>query len=209
MKIKVGKKANEKMNFTIEGIDPPFANALRRAMMGEVSTLAIDETDVRENSSAIYNEVLAHRLALVPLQFDPKKMNLREECVCEGKGCVQCEVVFVLKKEGPGTVYAKDLKSNNDDVRVMYDKMPLVLLMEGQKVELEAVARLGRGVDHAKWQAAIASYEYDPKTAGSSMTFEFRVESVCGLTPEQIVTLALDVLESKAKTFEEKVSEYA
>ena len=262
MKIRILEKSEEKMIFVIEGINPSVANSLRRAMIGEVPTLAIDEVDFRENSSALYNEVLAHRLALIPLAFDNELLGPREDCECEGKGCPNCEAVLVLKKQGPCTVYAKDFKSNNESVRAVYDKTPIVILLEGQKVEFEATARVGRGREHAKWQAAVASYRYYPKVTvkpgltedearriidvcptnvfeksgrgakvanelacilcdacveaapehvevqGDETKFIFKVETVSGLTPEDIVKMATEVLETKAKDLEEKISEY-
>jgi DNA-directed RNA polymerase subunit D len=60
-------------------------------------------------------------------------------------------------------VYSADLKAATDVVPTA-DRIPIVKLAPGQKVKLEAYARLGRGSEHAKWQAAsIAAYRYVPK----------------------------------------------
>ena len=162
MKIKILNRTNEEIKFVVDGISVPFANALRRIMMVEVPTLAIEDVYFRENDSVMFDEVIAHRLGLIPLKFNPETLNFREDCSCEGEGCPNCQVVFELEKEGPCMVYSKDLKSSSEEVHPLYDNIPIVKLEKGQRLSLEAIAILGRGKDHIKWKAAIASYKYYP-----------------------------------------------
>jgi len=162
MKVRVIENGERTVKFVLEGANPQFANALRRTMMGGIPVLAITEVDFYENDSAMFDEVLAHRLAMIPLSFDPKELVLREECECEGKGCARCQVVLVLDKTGPCTVRAGDLKATHESVKPLYPEMPVVELLEGQRLKLEAVAVLGFGREHAKWQAAKAFYRYYP-----------------------------------------------
>ena len=162
MKINVISQTDREIKFSVEGVTPGFANALRRAMIGEVPILAVNTIELTANDSVIYDEIIAHRLALVPLVFDPKNYNLPKDCKCEGKGCSNCQVTLVIDKKGPTTVYSKDMKSSADDVKPLYPDMPIVDLAEGQKLKLEANARLGLGKSHAKWQASITGYRYWP-----------------------------------------------
>lgn len=163
MKTKILKKKKEKLNFLVEDVTPAFANALRRIMISEVPTLAIEWIEFRDNSSMLFDEIIAHRLGLIPLKFDPTKFNPTEDCKCGGKGCPLCQVVFVLEKSGPCMVYSGDMKSSNRDVIPTDPRFPVVELLKNQKIKLEAVARLGLGTDHAKFQAANASYQYFPE----------------------------------------------
>ena len=101
MKIKILSRKGDTIRFVAEGITPAFANALRRIMISEIPVLAIEWVDFRENSSILFDEVIAHRLGLLPLKFDPEKMNFTEDCRCEGKGCPSCQVAFSLEKAGP------------------------------------------------------------------------------------------------------------
>src|SRR6266566_1928069 len=81
-------------------------------------------------------------------------------------------------------VYTSNLKPENPEVKPVSDKVPIVKLAQGQRIKLEAYARLGRGRDHAKWQPASAcTYSYDPK----AKTFNFLVESTGTLPPEKLV----------------------
>mgnify|MGYP000524705291 CR=1 FL=1 len=200
MKVKILERGDDWVKFSVEGISPGFANALRRVMMTEVPTMAIEWVDFRKNDSVLPDEIIAHRLGLIPLKFDPKHYKLPKECECKGKGCSKCQVKFVLKKKGPCMVYSGDLKSSAEDVEPVYDNMPIVQLFEDEELEFEAIAQLGIGKEHAKWQAAIASYGYEDGH------FVFYVETVSGLKPEEIVVKACEVLEKKFKDFKKSLS---
>jgi DNA-directed RNA polymerase alpha subunit len=58
--------------FEMIGCDVSFANALRRIMISEVPTMAIEHVYMWNNSSIMHDEVLAHRMGLVPIQVDPR-----------------------------------------------------------------------------------------------------------------------------------------
>ncbi len=91
-------------------------------------------------------------------------------------------------------VYAEDLKSKAD-VYPVFGKIPIVELFEGEELQFEAIAQLGLGKDHAKWQAAVVGYNYEGDK------FVFNVESVCGLSAEDIVIQATEILEKKMEDF--------
>lgn len=150
--MKLIQKDKERVVF-IEEFDESLANAIRRSI-NEIPILAIDEVEIYKNDSALYDEIIAHRLGLVPLKME-KGMNLPEECTCKGKGCSKCTVQLKLVANKPGTVYSGNLKGKAE---VVYEKMPIVLLREDQELELVAFARLGKGIDHAKFSPGIAYY---------------------------------------------------
>jgi DNA-directed RNA polymerase subunit D len=61
------------------------------------------------------------------------------------------------------TVYSKELKSYDPEIVPVSGEIPLVKLARGQRLRLEAYARLGRGQDHAKWQpVASCTHKYAP-----------------------------------------------
>ncbi|WXG45489.1 MAG: DNA-directed RNA polymerase subunit D [Candidatus Atabeyarchaeum deiterrae] len=165
MEIEILEKDNVHMKFLLRGVRASLANALRRIMISEVPSLAIEDVIIVENTSPMYDEVLAHRLGLIPIKTDLKMFSKPEECECKGTGCPRCQVVFTLDKkavDGPVTVYSGDLKSQVPQVEPSTPRIPLVKLSRGQHVVLEAYARLGTGKEHMKWQASIASYKYLP-----------------------------------------------
>jgi DNA-directed RNA polymerase subunit D len=163
MKVQVLKKKGDKVTFVLDGATPAFANALRRVMISEVPTLAVEWVDMHYNSSILYDEIVAHRLAMIPLKFDPRKMNMKSECKCGGKGCSLCQVVFAADKNGPGNLLSGDLKSSNRQVAPTSPDFPVIHLLKGHNIRFEAIAEMGIGRNHSKWQAANASYQYWPE----------------------------------------------
>jgi DNA-directed RNA polymerase subunit D len=168
LEIKVLEKDDRNMRLLIRGVDTPFVNALRRNVLAEVPCMAIDEVVIIENSSVLHDEVIAHRLGLIPLKTDLDSYNLPEECPCKSEfGCNLCRVTLTLDqeaKEGTITVYSGELASENPNIVPVSDKIPIIKLTKGQKLKLEAYARLGKGKKHAKWQpVSTGAYKYLPQ----------------------------------------------
>lgn len=211
MKLRILEKSDRKISFVLEDADAGFANALRRIMMNEIPTMAVENVDFEENSSGLFDEVIAHRVGLIPLTYNKKIYRAKDECRCGGKGCSSCEVVLALEKTGPCVVKASDLKSSDDSVQPTDPEIPIVELFENQRLKFEAIAQLGFGKEHAKWQAAVAGYRNpvagrpeDPQGDDVKLReneFVFEVESVCGLSAAEIVYMALDELERRAEEF--------
>jgi DNA-directed RNA polymerase subunit D len=168
VKIEVLEKSETNLRILVKGADVPLMNALRRIGLAEVPSMAIDEVVMIENSCILQDEIIAHRLGLVPLKTDLDTYNLPEDCECQSEfGCPQCRVTLTLdseSKEGTRTVYSGELVSENSEILPVSDKVPIVKLAQGQKLKLEAYARLGKGKTHAKWQpACVCAYKYLPK----------------------------------------------
>lgn len=69
MTIDIISKDEEDIKFDIVGIDASMANALRRVMISEVPTIAIEKVNMWQNTSVIPDEVLAHRMGLIPIKY--------------------------------------------------------------------------------------------------------------------------------------------
>ncbi len=152
MKVEFVKDDGFSAEFILRDSNPAFANAWRRAMKSHVPTLAVDYVDFYMNSSYLYDEILAHRIGLIPLKTNIDKFNLQSNCVCGGEGCPSCQVSLRLNVEGPKVVYSGDFISDDPETVPVFDNIPVVELYEGQQLMLEAVARLGFGREHAKFQ---------------------------------------------------------
>lgn len=155
-------KEQGKLSFILKDSNPVYANTLRRVMLDEVPTMAIEDVEFSKNNSILYDEMVAHRLGLTPLKTDLKSYNLPEKCKCEGKGCNRCQLKMVLRAQKVGTAYASEIKSKDPAVKPVFPDMPIVKLLKGQSLELEATAVLGKGKNHIKWSPCHAYYKYRP-----------------------------------------------
>src|SRR3989338_3726068 len=170
MEIRVlsNEKEEGKLSFIAKDITPAFANTLRRIIADEVQTMAIEDVEFTKNNSILYDEMIAHRLGLIPLKTDLKSYNLKEKCKCNGEGCARCQLKFTLEvskdkvTKGLGMVYASELKSKDPAIKTAYPKMPIVKLLKGQSLELEATVVLGKGKKHSKWSPCLTYYKHKP-----------------------------------------------
>lgn len=137
-------------------------NAIRRAVIEDVPTMAIDVVYFMENNSVLHDEALAHRLAMVPFTSGEALERYRppEECAekPEEEGCsVRAYLDVSNEEDGELVVYSGDIKTDDPSVRPVYPNIPIVVLAKGQKVVLEALVRLGRGKEHIKWSPVSVS----------------------------------------------------
>jgi DNA-directed RNA polymerase subunit D len=206
MKVKTVELKDNKGVLKIEDTDVYFVNSLRRIMLAELPKLAINDVIIYDNTSALFDELIAHRLGLIPIPTDLQILTFRTQCKCEGKGCPSCTVRYTLSKEGEGVVYSGDLQPEEASFAITETKIPIVELMKDQRVILEVEAVLGRGRDHAKWQVVLAP-RYRMET---SLTFDKKrmndVKAFIEELPKDLVTLKGDKLElqdiSKASILE-------
>jgi DNA-directed RNA polymerase subunit D len=154
LKVELIELGEDRIRFLLSGVTAAFANGVRRACMSEVPILAIDELSLYDNTSVLFDEQIALRMGLVPLQVeDPDMFSRPEECQCTGEGCPGCRVEFMLSVEGPGMVYSKDIQFTDPSVKPAFDKIPIVILGENEKLVMEGYATKRIGRDHSKWQA--------------------------------------------------------
>lgn len=163
MKIEFSSLEENAASFVLDDVSIAFANALRRSMVSEVMAFAIEDVRIYDNTSALFDEILTHRLGLIPLVTDPDSYVPRSRCSCNGAGCPQCTVSLTMSVEGPGMVTSGDLISQDPVVRPAVDTIPIVKLEKNQKVVIEAQAIMERGIEHAKWSpVTVCGYKNYP-----------------------------------------------
>lgn len=163
MNIEIREQNDERAVFIVDGVDDTFINTIRRICLVEIPTFAIEDVNIYKNDAKMFDEVLAHRLGLIPIVTNLDSYVMPSECDCDSH-CSNCSVSFLLKEKGPKIVYSKDLKSDDPAIKPVYDTIPIVRLREDEEIELEAIAELGLGSEHAKWQATTTcGYKYYPK----------------------------------------------
>lgn len=122
-KIKIRTVRDDFMKFELRETDASIANALRRVMIAEVPTIAIDLVEIEVNSSVLNDEFIAHRLGLIPLISErAMAMRFSRDCdACDGDGqCEYCSVEFHLRakciNDQTLDVTSKDLYSSDHTV---------------------------------------------------------------------------------------------
>lgn len=163
MKLKFLEIKDDYAKILFEDTKPYFVNAIRRTLISDIPKLAIETVTIYDNTSALFDEIIAHRLGLIPLPTHLDLLNFRNECSCGGKGCPSCTVHYTLSKEGECVVYSGDLRPEDPMWAVVDKNIPIVKLLKNQRLILEAEAELGTGKEHAKWQVVCGiGYKYYP-----------------------------------------------
>jgi DNA-directed RNA polymerase subunit D len=187
MNLTVLSEQDNKMEFLLRGPMTAFANLLRRYGMGQVPVFAIDKVTFYENSSAMFDEYIAHRIGQVPLTADFSRPS--------------DEIIFTLEAEGPATVFSGDLKSTDPKIKAALTNLPLVKLLEGQNIRLEAKARMGIGRQHAKFQPGLIAYEMLAPNE-----FRFKVETFLQMGPRELMEKTADTIIERCEELESKLA---
>ncbi len=200
-------KDSEKIAIKLKGVPLQYANALRRVCLNGVPVFAIDTVDIIENTSVLPDEGLAHRLGLIPLKTDLKRFNEPSKCDCQSEsGCSNCRVLLVLdsgKTEETRTILSKELSSEDETVKAVSEKIPIIQLAPGQQIKIECYARLGRGTEHAKWNSSNISTLTDTDKDDEKI---LTVESTGALNPEQIILEGVEEVSRRVVEFKDMIN---
>lgn len=167
MKIEIQEMTPTRGKIVFSDTDPSIVNAIRRTMIADVPKMAIetvefhmgaimdDEGKEYESGSPLFDEIIAHRLGLIPIPTDLELFGPRDKCSCEGEGCTNCTIMYSLNKKGPATVYSGDLEPLGDSkFKIKDDLIPILKLRERQAILAYATAQLSTGKEHAKFSPA-------------------------------------------------------
>jgi DNA-directed RNA polymerase subunit D len=136
------EKIKEKKNKIVFSVDTneTIINSIRR-YVNQIKVLAIDEVEISNNGSALYDETIAHRLGLIPLIND--------------KNYSKKTPTFELAEDKQGVVYSKDIKG---DIKIIDGNFPITSLNKGQEIKLKGTTNLGKGIEHAKYNPGLIYY---------------------------------------------------
>lgn len=177
-KLKEDKK-NKKISFLLKGSNEVFANTIRRLIIEEVPTLAVEEVEVKDNSSALHDEMLALRLGLVPIKTDLRSYKLPQNQDEIDEKSASCTLQLKLKSSKKGYVYAGEAESADPKCTFVYEKMPVVKLLSKQRIDLIMTAVMGQGKEHSKWSPGKAHYKKEPVVKIGKLQNPERLASLC------------------------------
>ncbi|KAF2074475.1 hypothetical protein CYY_004220 [Polysphondylium violaceum] len=179
-KVKILSEKPYELVFEMSGIDAPIANAFRRIMISEIPTMAIEKVYIINNTSILQDEVLAHRLGLIPIKVDPRKFNFKlpnKEYTAEDTLIFQLKVK--CEKEDGKIINAEALSKHltwmptedqeemfpdvNDQPRPVEGDIPIMKLRPGQCIDVQCYCEKNIGREHIKWSpVCTASYRLLP-----------------------------------------------
>ncbi|VAI16520.1 unnamed protein product [Triticum turgidum subsp. durum] len=230
-RVRIRELKDEYAKFELKDTDASMANALRRVMIAEVPTVAIDLVEIESNSSVLNDEFLAHRLGLIPLTSSAAmSMRFSRDCdACDGDGsCEYCSVEFHLSNSNPverirepKEVLHDAVDPPSQDLRFQQvttygaKGILIVKLRRGQELRLRAIARKGIGKDHAKWSpAATVTFMYEPdicinQELMETLTLEEK-QSWVESSPTKVfdidpVTQQVTIVDPEAYTYDDEV----
>ena len=175
------------------GLAPAIANAYRRIMIAEVPTMAIEHCFIRQNTSVLQDEMLAHRLGMVPIRVDPTKFDFKPSSLPPDAASAAHTVVFDLKVKCEKLHNAHQTSGRREDlhkdykifthhlkwkpvgsqekkftgknvIRPMHKNILLAKLADKQELDLTVHVNKGIGRDHAKFSpVATATYRLMPR----------------------------------------------
>lgn len=153
--IQLINKENLKLSFKTD-MNISLANAIRRSV-NKIPILAVDSLEISKNDSALYDEIVSHRVGLIPLKNE--KLKPAAECDCgKEEGCSKCSLKLKLSATGPGMIYAEKLNPKDS---VVYPGIPITFLNKEQELEFVATAKVGVGADHAKFSPGLLYYYFE------------------------------------------------
>ena len=205
--LEIIEQSERKIVVKLKNVPIQYANALRRICLTGIPVFAIDDVIIIENSSVLADEGIAHRLAMIPMRTDMTRFIEPSNCDCHSEvGCSRCRVMLMIDSgaaDTTRTITSAELTSEDDVVKPVSDKIPIIELAPGQKVKLEAYARLGRGTEHAKWNSATVSVLTE---TGNPHDHILTIESIGALTPGQIVVGGVEELAKRLDIFKQVIS---
>jgi len=190
--IQILTENDKKISVKLKGVSLLYANALRRICLNGIPIFAIDTVDMIENTSVLADEGISHTLGMVPLKTEANESDESNSRVMLVLDSGNTEVVK--------TVTTAELESKDQVVKPISKQIPIVHLAPGQRVKLEAYARLGRGTEHAKWNSAnISVLTNTDKDDERILT----VETTGSLEPKQIILSGIEELSKRLEEFKE------
>ena len=183
---------DKKISIKLKGVSLYYVNELRRICLNGVPIFAIDTVDIIENSSVFVDESLTHTLGMIPLKTELGEFDESNS-----------RVMLVLDSEAADSikiVTSAELESKDQVVKPTSEQIPIAHLAPGQRIKLEAYARLGRGTEHAKWNSANISVVTHTKVEDE---YILTVETTGSLEPRQIILAGIQELSKRLEEFKE------
>ncbi|KAF9071754.1 insert subdomain of RNA polymerase alpha subunit [Rhodocollybia butyracea] len=184
--LRIREYQRDRVNFVLENVDLAMANSLRRVMMADLPTVAIDLVVVEANTTVLPDEFIVHRLGMVPLVSTNCDAAIRytRDCNCEGESCEFCSMILTLHVKCNESI-TMDVTSNHLELQPHPEKGieeageepvrrtenfglpvgkndpdvdPILIckIRKGQELKVKCQVKKGIAKEHAKWSPCSA-----------------------------------------------------
>ena len=162
-------EGHNRVIFTLCNTPDAMVGKLRKYLMDELPTMALDFVEITTNESVLLDEFLAQRIGMVPLRSHrAAEFKYSKDCGCLDF-CQTCGVEFYLRIQastniievsnqhlakplGPveselsASVKPVELKANGEP-----SPLGIIKIHNNQLLDIRCLARKGQGKTHAKW----------------------------------------------------------
>jgi DNA-directed RNA polymerase II subunit RPB3 len=217
IKIKLHKLETNFVQFTISNIHIGLANGIRRILISDIPTMAIDFATIISNTGCLHDNMIAQRIGLIPfISKNAGKFNYYWDNQDNKLSEVEYQLNVINETDNILEVTSNDLKIIDNSNLTGYQKniynsvkpinmeYPIIItkLAKGQSLHFTCSVRKGISKEHAKFQpTSSVGYEII-----SNDTFKFTIESIGSLSPQSIVEKALDIFSDKLSKISENIN---
>jgi DNA-directed RNA polymerase alpha subunit len=180
-----------------------ICNSLRRIMIAEIPTFAIDIVGITKNDSMIPEEMIAHRLGLIPIFIGAAVENEIKEIHFElmahynekeaingvydvYSSLIKFKKLVKIDERGNGSEEEGEEISVNPDIII-------TKLKKGQEIAFDAIAISGIGITHAKWSPSCGTSFTDNEDG----TFNMHIETIGNISAHSLFNKSIDHLINK------------
>ena len=140
MQLHVREVDDHRIEFVLKGASDAFANGIRRTLMCDVDALAISSVEFHRNTTAFPDEIIAHRIGLLPLAYSAHEQVTYSMHVRDYDGDVFSDAILPVNRGDPSVA-------------------PGIFILPmccDQELHFKAYARRGVPCDHARFGVCVA-----------------------------------------------------
>ncbi|OAG28821.1 DNA-directed RNA polymerases I and III subunit RPAC1 [Nematocida displodere] len=162
--VKEIEASSDTLTLRVDNVDASAMNAIRRTILSDTPTIAIEWVFIKENSSVMADEILAHRLGLVPVLANPDEFasicreTFNPETDAPIESTIQFELFFSNTTATIVSVYSNDVKCTSHPHISLKPRVLITKLAPGQEIQAKMTAIKDVGREHSKWMPVSSCY---------------------------------------------------
>ena len=195
--LSVRESKSNTMVFEMIGITAPVVNGIRRILLSSIPTMAINDVYITTNTSNLKDEVLSHRLGLIPIYANANDFDFPSESEPSDMDTITFQLkVICPRDQTDNRVYSGHLQwipqgNQTGDIRPLHNNIVIAHLRPGQELDVYMTCIKGIGKDNAKW-TPVETVSFQPASKRDDH-FTFSITSR-GTSPDVLLNEAIRIL---------------